>query len=192
MARIIKLETRLQRYKDQHEKLKAEVRKKLSWEDIAKRLLANDGYYLSRAQAMDEKGVLFGMDSLGNALIADSGENLTLTSVTYPEARDRVYFKNREQFEPTGYEMFPAGVDNTYSQELDDFIHYTGQYVEGILDSKHFVRGKLVETIGWLESSHHSLPRQIVNRNMWGYEIQAGNYQDRADVRRLLRVRRFW
>jgi len=99
---------RLAVYKEQYERWPAKDKAKISWQNVQERLLANNGHYLSLASAMNEGGILFGIDTESNPLIADGGLEPIMCGMDYFDTRDAVRFTRNDKGEktPTGYEMF--------------------------------------------------------------------------------------
>lgn len=123
----------LSRLKSQYEQWKPERKAGCAWEEVEGRLLANDGYYLRLAEAMQLGGVLFGTDKAGNPLVADGGSEPILAGMTYRDARKAVMFrKNKGKQISTGYEFFPF-----------DLSHHWGKSAE-ILAYEEFTKGPFI------------------------------------------------
>lgn len=177
-----------------------ELQSKISWAEIQTRLLANEGYYLALAQAMEQGGQLFGVDEQGRPLISDRGDEPVMKGMNYKNTRDRVLYKHDKndmigklipgedgQPQSTGYEMFPYAGDYSKSLEISQYESHTG---------KQFVRSSVKKEwrSSWLESGENpSLPRYVFSDPRYIYSgVDYGNskfeFDDRG-VRRLLRVK---
>jgi len=106
-------------FKAQYESLKPEYKAGCTWQEVETRLAANDGRYLKLAEAMEQGGVLFGVDKDGNPLIADGGVEPILKGMNYPDTRKAVMFTEvKGKQVATGYEMFPYSGDYNKSDEI--------------------------------------------------------------------------
>jgi hypothetical protein len=173
-----------------------------SWAEIQSRLLANKGYYLALAQAMEGGGELFGVDRNGNTLFSDRGDEPIMKGMNYKDTRDRVLYKHDrydingkmqtdEAGKPmsTGYEMFPFAGDDDKSQEILQYETHTGKPFVKSPDGKEWCSS-------WVESGENSSwPRRVYfDLNFGRAYVGGGGPQDGGDarrgVRRLLRVYR--
>lgn len=142
-----RVEKRLKRFFDYYNKLSPEFKLYCSWEEFQRRMIADDFHYLILAEAMEGGGVLFAVDDLGNPLIADGGTEPLFKNLTYREARDKVYFLDKEGKQLTGYEMFPALEGSEKSSEVLDFEQFiNGTFVGCYEDGSRGVKSS------WLES----------------------------------------
>ena len=195
-------EPRLQRYSVQYKDWGGGLKARCSWKEIKDRLLAQNGLYLALAEGMNEKGVLFGVDSENNPLFADGGEEPIMTGMDYANTRNRVLYEfqgdsmKQEDGKPvkTGYEMFPYRGEYDKSDEIQMFEATTG---------KPFVKSPngAEWCSSWLESGDNpgskenpSLPRYAYFNPSDGYVNvdldDPQRYRPRRGVRRLLRVKK--
>jgi len=191
--------TSLKRFEADYDKISPDLQAKCPWETAKARLLANDGLQLKRAEAMEQGGILFGVDENGKVLFADKGDEPIMKGMNYKDTRDRVLYKHDhldkegkiqlgEDNKPisTGYEMFPYSGDYDKSDEILQYESYTG---------KPFL--KSTNVIGyvssWLESGEDPFsPRDIVfnlrDGNVYIYDDDFNHGLNQRGVRRLLRV----
>lgn len=169
---------------------------RITWAEIQIRLLANNGRYLALALAMEQGGELFGVDSQGNLLICDRGDEPIMTGMNYKNTRNRVLYRHeRNQMingadrnpVSTGYEMFPYSGDSDKSSEIVQYEAHTG---------KPFIKdpnGREWRS-SWVESGEApSWPRRVdylpnLTRSYVAGVIPELRNPNRG-VRRLLRVR---
>lgn len=133
---VLENKPRLKRFVENYELLKPQDKSRCPLEELYRRLVADDAHYLSLAEEMEGGGVLFGVDSRGNPLVADAGDEATfaLGECNYLTAQDRVY-NTRSEYprapKPTGYEMFPCVKDGACSfaksPEILAFEEFTGK-----------------------------------------------------------------
>ncbi len=136
----------LVRFKADYERWPTKDKATATWEEVQKRLLANNGHYLNLASAMNEGGLLFGIDTEGNPLVADGGLRPIMCGMNYFDTREAVRFTQNGEGEktPTGYEMFGFNRENQKSHEVLAFEAFTAQ---------PFVRSSYEqEAASWLES----------------------------------------
>lgn len=194
------LDPRLKTFKADYDS-DASLKGKITWQEIKARLLANNGHYLALAQAMEQGGVLFGVDKSGNPLIADRGDEPIMKGMSYKDTRDRVLYKHDrydrdgqmqrdESGQPisTGYEMFPYIPNYDKSPEITDYETHTG---------KPFVKSPKGGEFrsSWAESGEApSWPRFVrFNPGFGSANVDSGYPQLEAynrGVRRLLRVKK--
>lgn len=189
----------LQRFESDYKKLPKALKAKCPWKTAKARLSANDGEKLRLAQAMEQGGILFGVDNDGKLLFADKGDEPIMKGMNYPDTRARVLFKHDrldksgkmelgEDEKPisTGYEMFPSAGNFDKSDEILQYESSTG---------KPFVTSPngYEQRSSWLESGEDpSLPRAVIFRPNVGSArvrnafLQSENHN--CGVRRLLRV----
>lgn len=189
------------KFKEQYDSLSETLRQQCSWSEVETRLLANGGYYLARAQTLNEGGILFGVDEEGNPLFADDGEEPILTDMIYADTRNRVLYeyengniKNKGgKSVETGYEMFPDSGNTDKSPEIKMFEIATGkpfiQSPQGFEGDKW--RGS------WIESgeSQSSDPIRCVYFYPSTGDARVGKVvpharSPRLGVRRMLRIRK--
>jgi hypothetical protein len=174
-------------YKGQYESLPEGMRRRCSWQEIERRLLADDGMYLRLSEALNHGGLLFGIDESGNPLFADSGNEPVLTGMNYADTRAAVWFTGEgESREATGYELFPAPDESIKSYEIEMF-----EAVAGMPFVKSPKGDKIVSS--WIESGDN--PKKALLMAFmpnYGYTVtqmdSADNKSDGRGVRRLLRV----
>lgn len=80
----------------------------LTWEELEKRLSANNDLQLSRVNGLD-KPVFFGVDENGKALFATGKRSYEMTGMNYNDSRNAVMYKQDPttgEKIPTGYELF--------------------------------------------------------------------------------------
>ncbi len=187
----------LTRFNEQYEHWSAEHKAKMPWEKVQERLLANNSHYLNLASAMNEGGVLFGIDIEGNPLVADDGFGAIMCGMKYADTREAVYFTKDAKGEKTstGYEMFPATIseDHPFSPEVLAFMAFTGR--EFVMSDD----GELgwAREASWLESDHIAIgrdwPRYIHRSLACGATVvdkdNSINSDPKRGARRLLRVK---
>lgn len=130
---ILNPKTILRKYKTQYHRLSENIKSRCSWDEIKTRLTANDNFYLKLAAGLDKKGILFGIDTEGNPLFADGGDQPVLMYKTYFATRKAVYFvRKSKKLVKTGYEMFPyersdiqGGGPFIKSPEIEMYENYT-------------------------------------------------------------------
>lgn len=195
----VEVDLRLATFKADYDS-NAALKAKIKWQEIEARLLANNGYYLVLAQAMEQGGVLFGVDKAGNPLIADKGDEPIMGGMSYKDTRDRVLYKHDRydidgqmqrdaagQPVPTEYEMFGYIPDYNKSPEITDYESHTG---------KPFVKSPNGDEwrSSWVESGENpSWPRNVRFNPRVGYACvrydASRNGGFNRGVRRLLRVK---
>ncbi len=180
----------------------AALQSRCPWAEIQNRLLANGGHYLALAQAMEQGGELFGVDTEGNPLISDRGDEPIMKRMNYKMTRDRVLYKHNkytkegkmmigEDRQPisTGYEMFPYVEPYKKSTEISQYEAHTG---------KPFVTSPNGDECrsSWAESGENpSQPRSVDFNPLDGLTSSVGNGRSQAEapargVRRLLRLKK--
>lgn len=193
VTEVIEEDPRLQRFAKYYKRILPEDKARCSWQEVKERLLANNGHYLALANAMNEGGILFGVDKDGNPLIADDGKGPIMTGMNYCDTRKKVYFKDDECKDPTGYEMFPFSDnferDMRKSPEIRAFERFT---------LKPFIvshdRGRWL--CSWLESGENPsrfpylIDLQPYHRNAYVQGSTEFFRDPRCGVRRLLRVKK--
>jgi len=140
----------LSRYQEQYEKLPEEIKTRCSWEEVQERLLANNSEMLKRATGLRRGGILFGVDSNGEALFKDDGsiplkygfpsscppeEERKIIRVRSVEEAKRTYWANyfeiRRHAHENGYELFPHGESPqgkpVFSDEMNQAEAATGE-----------------------------------------------------------------
>lgn len=70
----VEKDPRLRKFEDHYGHLEAADQARCPWPEVQERLLARDGFYLNLADRMDEGGMLFEVDQLGNPRITDGGD----------------------------------------------------------------------------------------------------------------------
>lgn len=177
----------LARYHVDYAKWDAGMKAKCTWEEVSKRLLANNGHFLQLVLAMHQGGVLFGVDEHGNPLVADKGKDpmdLPHCGLNYPNTLQAVMFTKNEKGEDvsTGYEMFPE----TYIRKFEESSGHrfvasnNGREWRGAwLDSG--------ENPGWPRDASFSPVYQVVGV----FSVYPRNGYPYRGVRRLLRVTKF-
>ena len=115
----------LARYAAQYQRMSEEDKGRMTWQEIKERLEANESRYLNLAKAMEQGGVLFGVDRAGNPLIADAGDEPIMKGMNYWNTREAVYGKAGEE---TGYEMFKVTIgDYEKTEEICAYEKATGK-----------------------------------------------------------------
>lgn len=127
-TKMMEVHSPLVGYRADFDRMDSRSKARCSWAEISGRLLANDSHYLKLAAAMNENGILFGVDKDGNPLFADGNDGPIMTGMNYKSTRDRVLYKHDEKDEtlfdesgklvPTGYEMFPYSEITEKSHEI--------------------------------------------------------------------------
>lgn len=184
----------LARFKADYDRWPDKAKQKCTWDKVQRRFLANDSRYLRLAVAMEQGGVLFGVDQQGNPLVADGGNEPILKGENYQNARKKVMFKKNETGydDRTGYELFPYKKitgQPCMSLEISDFQHFT---------CKPFVvitkpAGLRQQIYSWLESGEQASPAYYIGNSEgitfieWDYPLTC---TQSCGVRRLLRLRR--
>ena len=180
------------------------IRGKCSWAEIQTRLLANEGHYLALAKAMNEGGILFGVDTDGNPLFADRGDEPIMKGMNYKDTRDRILYKHDAsdkmitdedgQPVPTGYAMFQYSGNYDKSEEILQYESHTGK---PFIKSSDFTKSTGEDPCSsWVESGENPLWRPgIVYFNWHGAYARGGhadpqNVSPNCGVRRLLRVKK--
>jgi len=123
----IEYDPRLINYKLDWEKWDDKLKNEMPFEEIRRRLLANDGALLKRAEALTGGGVLFGVDENGRAVFTDVDDELFNSLLSYKQALNVVRFETEKgmfkikngQKIPTGYDMFSKGL-------IEMFVKFTG------------------------------------------------------------------
>lgn len=198
----VEVDPRLAAFKEDYDNSEnPTLREKCSWAEIQTRLLANEGHYLALAQAMEQGGILFGVDAQGNPLIADRGDEPIMKGMNYKNTRDRVLYKHTsndkdgtmilgEDQKPisTGYEMFPYVEPYDKSEEILQYEAHTG---EPFVKSPNGTEWRS----SWAESGENpSWPRAVSFRPDDGYAsvsyASPMREFDLRGVRRLLRVKK--
>ncbi len=109
---------RLAKYKANYDSWTDELKAKLSWDEIASRLIANNALLLSRAESMN--GVLFGVDENNKAVFApEQKEPEAPLKMNYAKSRDAVMFETDKQTgkkTSTGYELFDEALIKQFEQ----------------------------------------------------------------------------
>ncbi len=189
----------LARFRADFDKMDPGLKAKCPWAEISSRLLANEGRYLALAEAMNEGGILFGVDYSGNPLFADRGDEPIMKNMNYKDTRDRVLYEHDASNNmvtnkdgnpiPTGYEMFPYRGHREKSNEILQYEAHT---------KKPFVKAANGDWCSsWLESGENpSLPRDIYcvtydesTCTYLGYS-DPWDFRDFRGVRRLLRIKK--
>lgn len=185
-------------YRSQYEKLDDTLKFRCSWEEVMNRLLANDGHYLHLAEAMNEKGILFGVDEQGNPLFSDRGDGPMMFGMNYADARRFVLMKKEGwKHVTTGYEMFPYSGCIDKSPEIMMFEACTGN------PFGHCPKGGPMR-MSWLESGggpdyiSNRVPRFSPRIIVFDPRIQESEISSKdpqfhdflLGVRRLLRVKK--
>lgn len=164
-------------FQKNYENWNPSLKEDFTWEYIADRLTDHNFKYIKLAGKMEGGGVLFGVDSEGNPLIADNGEDLIMFETDYNSARSAT--------KAAGYELFELSRSD-YSRELNAFERFTGKRFSGKTTSA-FSKGS------WLESGENPNLAHIAHHNKTGdlrFKSKEPNYKERyLGVRRLLRVR---
>lgn len=70
----VEKDPRLSKFADHYGHLEAADQARCPWPEVQVRLLARGGFYLNLADRMDEGGMLFEIDQLGNPRITDGGD----------------------------------------------------------------------------------------------------------------------
>lgn len=188
----------LKKFKADYDELPDNLKAKCPWEIAQARLLANDGEKLKLAQAMEQGGILFGVDNNGKLLFADKGDEPIMRGMNHPETRARVLYKHTSLDEngemnldknkqpiPTGYTMFPSEGGYDKDDEVIQYEEYTG---------KPFVKPTYGNAFrsSWLESEDTRWPHNILFEQSYGCARVSFTYANANDyrrgVRRLLRV----
>ncbi len=180
----VEVDPRLTRYNEMYNKWSLADRAKAPWKFVQERLLSKD--YLAKAEAMNEGGVLFGIDLAGNPLVADGGVKPIMTGKNYANARKAVM---GEEKTPTGYILFPYVEPYTKSPEIMAFERFTGE---------PFVRSEDKKTwrSSWLDSGENDANVRFARvayfdpgvKHAYVCDGSAVDGYDRRGVRRLLRV----
>ncbi|MDP3975421.1 MAG: hypothetical protein Q8P95_00735 [bacterium] len=183
-------EVSLARFQAQFESPKFQNKGSCTWQEVEKRLTANNGHYLNLAVAMEQGGTLFGIDKDGNPLIADGGVEPILCGMNYANTRRAVMFTEGEEGSeptPTGYELFPYAGDYEKSPEILAFEAATGEPFIRSEDSEQYRES-------WLESGDDpAWPGRVGffpadgDARVFGGRPQLSN--PRLGARRLLRVK---
>ncbi len=178
----------LARFKADYERWSAKDKAKAPWEEVQERLLANEGYKLKRASAMNEGGVLFGIDSEGKFLVADGGLEPIMTGMNYADIREAVRFAKDDKGKKTstGYEMFGYTGKFDKSPEMLAFEAFTGQPFVKSPSGREW-------RFSWLESGDNfHLPRNAGFNPVFGRVLVGHDYPvfspSLLGTRRLLRV----
>ncbi len=178
---------RLRCYRADYDRWEDYFKSICSWDEIEKRLMSNDWRYLDLAEKMHEGGVLFGVDFNGNPLFADGGEEPIMTDMNYFDARNAVYFTEKDGRKvPTGYSMFPYIGECSKSPEITLFESFT---CNPFIKSAKGIEARF----SWLESGNNpSLARFARFHGSRGIvKIGWSQPQDKNSwlgVRRLLKV----
>lgn len=126
------IEEALARYKDHYQKWDPSLKSRCTWEEVERRLLANNKKYLQLANALNEGGVLFGIDESNNLLFADAGGPI-MQEKTYNGARKAVCFRQGHENDQTltGYQLFRYDGLYLKSKEIEMFEAFTQKPIVG-------------------------------------------------------------
>ena len=177
-------ETPLVLYKTHYERWPVKAKKLCEWNEVEKRLLAQDGYYLRLAGAMNKGGVLFGVDKEGNPLVADGGLDPVMKGKNWYETRDEIEMKSKE------YEMFPCK-ELKKGEEMVAFESFTGE---------PFVKSHKRRSASWIGGYYKMIALGLTFVGRAQFDPKTGRVElfeswpdssepDRG-VRRLLRLRK--
>lgn len=180
----------LDQYKRQYENLPHEVQMRFTWEELEKRLQANNNQYLQLACGLRRHGILFGVDGEGNPLFADAGCELLFVNLNYQEALRAVYGSNYNELISSrihiGYEMFEEEKDirslENQTQEAFVCAPQKNDYVESWLYSG----SDPIEAARSVEFSPESYPGEVQTSVD---EISLSTKSKKVGIRRLLRIR---
>lgn len=202
----------LSKFKAEYDKLSPDLQAKCPWEVAQTRLLENDGEKLKLAHAMEQGGVLFGVDKDGKLLFADKGDEPIMKGMNYKDTRDRVLFKHDrldkegkmeldEEQKPisTGYTMFPYSGDYDKSEEILQYESFTGYHFIRPFRLKRFLSQPSDNgpewRSSWLESEEDPLVPRFIQFNpsncstgVSGAGLGPLSEDPDRGVRRLLRV----
>lgn len=172
---FVEADPSLARYGEQYSRWDAALKSQISWELVRGKFLANDGKYLKLAAAMNEGGVLFGLDGKGNPLVADGGVEPVMTGMDYENTRSAVT--------ESGYRMFPCSDDYDKSFEILNFEKFTNEPFIRSADKKEWMSS-------WLERDTAGGTRVISFRIGYGdtyVHFENGKFAGNScGVRRLL------
>jgi len=188
-------ERELDPIKAQYEKMDQVSQARCSWEELVRRIIANNGYNLGLVHGLNNNGVLFGVDKEGNPLFADRGDEPVMTGMNYPDTRNRVLYKYdgeemvRREGEPvrTGYEMFSYSRGYAKSEEIEMYEKNTGRpFVKSPNGDE--MRMSWLESGEYPERPRHALFNPHSGRVGVDHADPGAKGPDRG-VRRLLRLR---
>jgi len=141
-------------YKIQYESLPDDVQDRCAWENIAARLLSENGKKLKLAQAMQGGGELFGVDREGRALFKDKGVEPVMYGFNVKGEPMQVYDRDPEQMKQIkkrascseirdrvregGYELFPGDIlsPDSFGDEMTQAQDQTKQPFVASKDEK--------------------------------------------------------
>lgn len=140
VAEEVEVDPRLTTFKVDYTTSKNPKLTAFPWEEIRTRLLADEGALLNAALELNERGILFGVDAVGNPLMCDRGDQAVMTDMNYEDTRARVRYRHnsndkqgqmlkddKDQPVPTGYEMFPQVDRREKSDEIKQYEAHTGR-----------------------------------------------------------------
>lgn len=192
---------RFTRYKEQWKRISEQHRGTITWEEVKKRLMANNGHYLSLAKGLHNGGILFGVDKKGNPLIADAGGDPIefgpeFWDLTYAQAREAVTMKDGGKGKKVsiGYELFPYAGGQNWHRKSSEILTFEAVAPYGLFIVPPKQRKRTEWRGSWLESGDSpSLPRLAIFdptcQKVRIYIAHPEGHIPGLGVRRLLRVK---
>ncbi len=147
-AVTVELDPRLKTYKEHYDKWDQFSKSKISWQIVQQRFLANNCFYLNKAEALD-RPLLFGADLAGNPLLANAETGPINVGINYEESR-KIVFED-------AYELFGYIEPYSKSREILLFEEFTGHPI--VKDGSIWLESSTIKNVSVNNSKHPNRPR---------------------------------